>query len=64
MSMSRSIVMTCWPKDPGRDEPAIKRLADLVTAHEVENIAIGNGTACRETQALVRLDEVLFEVSG
>ena len=56
--------MTCWPKDPGRDEPAIKRLADLVTAHKVENIAIGNGTACRETQALVRFDEVLFEVKG
>ncbi len=33
---------------------AIRALQDLVIRHEIEAIAIGNGTASRETEALVR----------
>ena len=37
----------------GRVEEALRSLADLALRHEVELVAIGNGTASRETDALV-----------
>lgn len=45
---------TCYPFEPKRHvEPTLARLAELVTHHGVELIAIGNGTASRETERLV-----------
>ncbi len=44
---------TMYPHEPRRDwEGALHTLARLVTAHGVRLIAIGNGTASRETDAL------------
>ena len=45
---------TVYPHEPRRDwEGALHTLAQLVAAHGVRLIAIGNGTASRETDALV-----------
>jgi protein Tex len=45
---------TVYPFAPGNDvEGAIRELARLVLGHRVELIAIGNGTASRETDRLV-----------
>jgi len=40
-------------QNPNSDEPAIRKLSELVVDHHVDTIAIGNGTGCRETQSLV-----------
>ncbi|MBX7020744.1 RNA-binding transcriptional accessory protein, partial [Providencia rettgeri] len=45
---------TVYPFEPRRDrEGAIRTLAGLATRHQVELVAIGNGTASRETEKLV-----------
>lgn len=45
---------TIYPFEPRRDrEGSINTLAALVTRHQIELIAIGNGTASRETEKLV-----------
>ncbi|GAB6049189.1 Tex family protein [Hydrogenophilus islandicus] len=45
---------TCYPFEPKRHlEPTIARLTELIDAHQVTLIAIGNGTASRETERLV-----------
>ena len=45
---------TVYPFEPRRHrEPAIAALLELIRAHGVELIAIGNGTASRETDQLV-----------
>ena len=45
---------TVFPFEPRRDRSgALARLASLVKAHGVELVAIGNGTASRETERLV-----------
>src|SRR5690606_37823427 len=45
---------TVYPFEPRRHrEPAIAALLDMIRAHGVELIAIGNGTASRETDQLV-----------
>ena len=44
---------TVFPHAPRRDwDGSIERLAELCAAHEVELVAIGNGTASRETDKL------------
>ncbi|MAX69842.1 MAG: RNA-binding transcriptional accessory protein [Flavobacteriaceae bacterium] len=46
---------TIYPHAPKNDwTGALKKLASLTEAHKIEAIAIGNGTASRETEALVR----------
>ncbi|MDV2117622.1 Tex family protein [Alcaligenes faecalis] len=45
---------TVYPFEPRRDrEGAIRTLAGLATRYQVELVAIGNGTASRETEKLV-----------
>ena len=45
---------TIYPHEPRRDrEGALRALAQLCTTHGVELVSIGNGTASRETDALV-----------
>ncbi len=45
---------TIYPFEPRRDrEGSIRALAALATKHKVELVAIGNGTASRETEKLV-----------
>lgn len=45
---------TIYPFEPRRDrEGSIKTLAMLVARHKIELVAIGNGTASRETEKLV-----------
>ena len=45
---------TIYPHEPRRDwQGALAQLAHLVRAHQVELIAVGNGTASRETERLV-----------
>src|SRR5690606_5289274 len=45
---------TVYPFEPRRDrEGSIKTLAALAARHQVELVAIGNGTASRETEKLV-----------
>jgi uncharacterized protein len=45
---------TVYPHEPRRDwDGAIRTLAALCAAHAVELVAIGNGTASRETDAMV-----------
>lgn len=45
---------TFYPFEPRRDrEGSIATMARLVTRHQIELIAIGNGTASRETEKLV-----------
>ncbi len=46
---------TIYPHAPKNDQiGAIKKISSLVDAHKIEAIAIGNGTASRETEQLVR----------
>lgn len=46
---------TLYPHPPQKkDREAIKKLSTLVNAYKIEAIAIGNGTASRETEALVK----------
>lgn len=46
---------TVFPHAPKRDEKeAIKKISSLADAYKIEAIAIGNGTASRETERLVR----------
>ncbi len=46
---------TIYPHAPKNDwTGALKKLASLTEAHKIEAIAIGNGTASRETETLVR----------
>jgi len=45
---------TIYPFEPRRDrEGSLRTLAALATRHEIELVAIGNGTASRETEKLV-----------
>jgi uncharacterized protein len=44
-----------YPHAPQNDQiGAIKKISSLVDAYKIEAIAIGNGTASRETEALIR----------
>lgn len=46
---------TIYPHAPQNDSSgAIKKISSLVDAHKIEAIAIGNGTASRETEKLVK----------
>nr|WP_298995282.1 Tex family protein [uncultured Allomuricauda sp.] len=46
---------TIYPHAPQNDAAgAIKKISSLVDAHKIEAIAIGNGTASRETEHLVK----------
>ncbi len=46
---------TIYPHAPqNKSTEAIKKLSSLVDAHKIEAIAIGNGTASRETEQLVK----------
>ena len=46
---------TIYPHPPQRDSSgAIKKIISLVDAYKIEAIAIGNGTASRETEQLVK----------
>ena len=46
---------TIYPHAPQNDSSgAIKKISSLVDAHKIEAIAIGNGTASRETEHLVK----------
>ncbi|WP_338731992.1 Tex family protein [Mangrovimonas cancribranchiae] len=46
---------TIYPHPPKNDsKAAIKKISTLAEAYKIEAIAIGNGTASRETEALIR----------
>ena len=46
---------TIYPHPPKNDQiGAIKKISSLTEAHRIEAIAIGNGTASRETETLIR----------
>ena len=46
---------TIYPTEPKKDvEGAEKILLELIERHNVRGIAIGNGTASRETESFVR----------
>ncbi len=46
---------TIYPHPPKSDENgSIKKLANLIETYKIEAIAIGNGTASRETEAIVK----------
>ncbi len=46
---------TIYPHAPKKDQiGAIKKISSLVDAHKIDAIAIGNGTASRETEQLIR----------
>lgn len=46
---------TIYPHPPKSDSVgAMKKISSLCDAHKIEAIAIGNGTASRETEALIR----------
>jgi uncharacterized protein len=46
---------TIYPHPPQREsKQSIKKIAQLVATYKIEAIAIGNGTAGRETEALIR----------
>jgi len=46
---------TIYPHAPKNDQTgAMKKISFLTEAHQIEAIAIGNGTASRETEALIR----------
>ncbi|AWX44866.1 S1 RNA-binding domain-containing protein [Flagellimonas maritima] len=46
---------TIYPHAPqNKSSDAIKKISSLVDAHKIEAIAIGNGTASRETERLVK----------
>ena len=51
-----------YPTFTNRREEAIRRLAALIRKHHVEHLAIGNGTASRETEQVVC--ELLPQVPG
>jgi len=54
---------TIYPHEPQRRwEEAKTILAELVDKHKVDIVAIGNGTACRETELLVT--ELIREMEG
>ena len=54
---------TIYPHAPKNDsESAIKKITNLVEAHNIEAIAIGNGTASRETEALVKRANLKKEI--
>src|SRR5699024_1368948 len=45
---------TIYPFEPRRDRSgSIKSLAKLIQQHQIELVAVGNGTGSRETEALV-----------
>lgn len=47
-------VDTVYPHPPRNDkERACSRIAELMLSHDCTLLAIGNGTACRETEALI-----------
>ncbi len=58
---------TIYPHPPQRETAmAIKKIKNLVNAHNIEAIAIGNGTAGRETEdfiSRIRFDKDLIAVS-
>ncbi|MDR0870316.1 MAG: helix-hairpin-helix domain-containing protein [Planctomycetaceae bacterium] len=39
--------------DDGRKEKAVQKIADFIRKYNINVVAIGNGTACRETEAIV-----------
>ncbi|MFS4483647.1 Tex family protein [Hyunsoonleella sp. 2307UL5-6] len=46
---------TIYPHPPKNDSVgAMKKISSLCEAHKIEAIAVGNGTASRETEALIR----------
>lgn len=46
---------TIYPHPPQRESSqAMKKISSLANAHKIDAIAIGNGTASRETEALVK----------
>ncbi len=46
---------TIYPHPPQREQTqSIKKISSLVSTYKIEAIAIGNGTAGRETEALIR----------
>ena len=46
---------TIFPHPPQRkDKDAMRKISSLVDAYKIESIAIGNGTAGRETEALIK----------
>jgi len=46
---------TIYPHGPqNKDKEAIKKISSLADAHKIEAIAIGNGTASRETERLIK----------
>ena len=46
---------TIYPHPPKNDTiGAMKKISSLADAYKIEAIAIGNGTASRETEALIR----------
>ena len=54
---------TIYPHPPKNDSiGAIKKISSLVEAYKIEAIAIGNGTASRETEALIRKIQFKNEV--
>ncbi|HSG90322.1 MAG TPA: Tex family protein [Pseudomonadales bacterium] len=66
---------TVYPFEPRRDRAgALRTLAELVRRHGIELVAIGNGTASRETEQLVgelqaelkgtRLDRIVVSEAG
>lgn len=55
---------TLYPHPPQKQwQEAIKKLTSLADAHKIEAIAIGNGTASRETESLVKQVRFKNEVS-
>jgi uncharacterized protein len=47
---------TIFPHPPQSDaDQAIKKISDLVKTYKIEAIAIGNGTASRETEAVIKM---------
>jgi len=60
---------TIYPHPPQREEKqAMKKISSLIDAYNIEAIAIGNGTASRETEQLIRRmkfsrDVLVFVVS-
>lgn len=51
---------TIYPHPPRKESPqAIKKILSLINAYKIEAIAIGNGTASRETEQLIK--RIAFE---
>jgi uncharacterized protein len=51
-AMPAATQQSAEPKDDKREE-AVNKLHELVTKHQINVIAIGNGTGCRETEEVV-----------